>query len=139
MFRHILVPTDFSKKSSSALDIALKLVDVDSGEITLLHVIETIQNASYDEFADFYDKLKQNAESKMADILKTHGGTGKNLHVQVAFGNRAGRIVSYAAEHDVDLIVLSSHRIDPENIGQGWGSISYKVGLLSHCPVMMVK
>jgi universal stress protein A len=139
MFRHILVPTDFSKKSNQALDIALKLVDIKAGQITLLHVIETIQNASYEEFADFYDKLKQNAECKMAEILKGYPGPEKALQARVTFGNRVGRIVSYAAEHDVDLIILSSHRLEPENISQGWGSISYKVGLLSHCPVMMVK
>ena len=139
MFRHILVPTDFSKKSSQALEIALKLVDVEDGKITLLHVIETIQDASYGEFADFYDKLKQNAERKMADILEVYDGPNNSMQAKVSFGNRAARIVSYAAEHGVDLIVLSSHRIEPENMGQGWGSISYKVGLLSHCPVMMVK
>ena len=34
---------------------------------------------------------------------------------------------------------MSSHKLDPENAAEGWGTISFKVGVLSHCPVMLVK
>ena len=45
-------------------------------------------------------------------------------------------------ENDVDLIILiilGSQKIDPARPGQGWGTTSYKVGILCRCPVMLVK
>ena len=54
-------------------------------------------------------------------------------------GNRAPEIVRYAGEIGVDLIVLKSHRIDLENPSAGWGTVSYKVGILAQCPVLLVK
>ena len=58
---------------------------------------------------------------------------------EVIFGDRAHEIVRYAMERGVDLIVLSSHRIDLGNPSAGWGTVSYKVGILSQCPVLLVK
>jgi hypothetical protein len=58
---------------------------------------------------------------------------------KVIFGSRAHEIVRYAVETGVDLIVLSSHRLDPQNPSVGWGTVSYKVGILSKYPVLLVK
>jgi nucleotide-binding universal stress UspA family protein len=58
---------------------------------------------------------------------------------EVVFGHRAPEIVRYAGEGESDLIVLKSHRIDLENPAAGWGTVSYKVGILAQCPVLLVK
>jgi len=39
----------------------------------------------------------------------------------------------------VDLIVLTSHKIDLAHPAEGWGTTSYKVGILCQCPVLLVK
>jgi nucleotide-binding universal stress UspA family protein len=57
----------------------------------------------------------------------------------VVYGRRAEGIVDFAAAHDVDLIVLASHRVDPSMANRDWGTISYKVGILAQCPVLLVK
>ena len=61
------------------------------------------------------------------------------IQTEILYGNRANEIVRFAHENDIDLIVLSSHRIDAATEALGFGTISYKVGILAHCPVMMVK
>jgi nucleotide-binding universal stress UspA family protein len=61
------------------------------------------------------------------------------VQTEILYGNRANEIVRFAHENDIDLIVLSSHRIDVASEALGFGTISYKVGILAHCPVMMVK
>jgi hypothetical protein len=38
-----------------------------------------------------------------------------------------------------DLIIMASHRIDPDRPGHDWSSISYTVAILSPCPVLLVK
>jgi universal stress protein A len=58
---------------------------------------------------------------------------------EIVYGDRPEEIVKFAAAHKIDLIVLASHRINPSAVGRDWGTISYKVGLLAQCPVLLVK
>ena len=58
---------------------------------------------------------------------------------EVRSGTRAPDVVRYAGEVGADLIVLTAPRFDPEHPAAGWGSLSYKVGILSSCPVLLVK
>lgn len=62
------------------------------------------------------------------------GAQGIRWTGQVLYGNRATEIARYAAESGIDLIGLTSHRIELERPGGGWGTLSYKVGILAPCP-----
>ena len=57
----------------------------------------------------------------------------------MVYGRRAEDIVNFAAANGVDLIVLASHRVNPSRVNRDWGTISYKVGILAQCPVLLVK
>jgi nucleotide-binding universal stress UspA family protein len=57
----------------------------------------------------------------------------------VFVGTPAEEIVKYAAKERVDLIVLASHRVNLSGSARGWGTTSYKVGILCPCPVLLVK
>ena len=139
MFRHILVPTDFSTESKPALDIALNISKLENGLVTLLHVIEIIADTTFDEFESFYLKLENRAWENMDEWVERQGEKDLEIEKKILYGNRTTEIVKFADENDVDLIVLNSHKIDLDNLGRGWGTISYKVGILSNCPVMLVK
>ena len=139
MFKHILVPTDLTEKSLKALDIAVKMALQDVSMVTLLHVVKTIEDADHEEFEDFYEKLRQRAQQKMDEMVNRYQDEKLTIDKKITYGKRARDIVRFAQENAIDLIVLSSHKIDATNSTQGWGTISYKVGILSHCPVMMVK
>ena len=139
MFKNILVPTDLSEKSKKALDIAVNLDSEGEGRITLLHVVEVIEGDDQEEFGEFYDRLRDRAEKKIADIAGRYEGKNWTLDSQILFGKRVNEIVRFAFEHDIDLIILASHRIDRIEPMDGWATISYRVGILSHCPVLMVK
>ena len=139
MFTNILVPTDFTEKSHTALDIALKISKGEKFMVTLLHVIETIDDADGEEFDEFYSKLKERARQKideMAGLYPDHVGC---IVKEILFGNRVREIVKFAHEKSMDLIVLSSHRIDRMEAAADWATISYKVGILAQCPVLIVK
>ena len=140
MFAHILVPTDLAEKSIKGVEIAAKMVAGGiSRRITLLHVIETIDDAEEEEFRPFYEKLRERAFGKMEDMVARIGSYGGNIHIEVLHGNRVREIVGFARENVVDLIVLGSHRIDNIDQAEGWATISYRVAILAHCPVLMVK
>ncbi len=139
MFKNILVPTDLSEKSIKALDIAAKIGAENERQISLLHVIETIEDTDYEEFEEFYGKLKNRAHKKMEEIANRCGDKNIIIQRRVVFGKRVREIVRFAHENAIDLIILSSHKIDKIDAAEGWATISYRVGILSHCPVMMVK
>jgi len=139
MFQNILVPTDSSDKNSHALDIAVKLCSIDKGKIHLLHVIEVIANTTFDEFRDFYTRLEEKSFKDLNAMIAPYRKRRVDFAPVVIYGNRAQEILRYANENQIDLIVMKSHRIDVEDRAQGWGTISYKVGILAQCPVMLVK
>lgn len=139
MFKHILVPTDLTDKSFKALEIAVKMALTDASQVTVLHVIETIEGAEEEDFADFYRKLERRAGKLMSRMIGRYQDESLQIEQEIVYGSRVRDILRYAVDREIDLIVLSSHRIDTDDIVQGWGTISYKVGLLAGCPVMLVK
>jgi len=140
MFKNILVPTDLSEKSSRALEIALDMANRRGDcRVTLLHVIERIEDSDEEEFQSFYDKLASKARLKMKEMTKQYSAGKAEIAKEIIFGNRVGEIVDFARKHAVDLIILSSHKLNRVDAVEGWATISYKVGILAPCPVMMVK
>jgi nucleotide-binding universal stress UspA family protein len=139
VFHKVLVPVDLSDTHQRAIEIAATLVGEGDGQVILLHVVEVIPGLWFEEEREFYDRL----EAAARDYLTRLGRQLEELRVprreEIIFGNRAEEIVRYATEMAVDLIVLSSHRIDLRNPGAGWGTLSYKIGILSQCPVLLVK
>ena len=140
MFKRILVPTDLTQKSKTALDIAVEMTSAEEGgTITLLHVIEVIEGAEEKEFSGFYERLRKRAFKMLADIAGPYEGKGPSIRSEILIGKRVPEIIRFAHDHEADLIILSSHRIENFDTGEGWATISYQVGILAHCPVMMVK
>jgi nucleotide-binding universal stress UspA family protein len=138
-FRHILVPTDLTSRTEQVLDMAIHLAAVDDSRITLLHVIETIQGPADAQLGKFYDHLEHNARAAMTRMEGRTWTNGIRCEATVVYGKRVEAIVQYAATHQVDLIVLASHKVTPSSGNRDVGTISYKTGILAPCPVLLVK
>jgi universal stress protein A len=140
-FRQILVPTDLTDRSTAALDVALKLAAAagPGSRVTVLHVIETVPGLEFAELKPFYEKLHRRARKKLGPLVRRAGPGTAQVDVLVAYGRRAETIVKTATSRKADLIVLASHRVNPAFVGRDWGTLSYKVGLLAQCPVLLVK
>jgi nucleotide-binding universal stress UspA family protein len=136
MFKNILIPIDFTDKNLSALDRAYALAKWSKGSVTLLHVIEKVENIPAAELKDFYTKLELNAQKKMSEYVKTFSRRKIRVAQEIVYGKREQEIVRAAAAKDVDLIVVSSHKVVSAT---GWSTLSYRVAILSPCPVLLVK
>jgi universal stress protein A len=139
VFQRILVPTDLTERAAKALDVALKLNGTDRPRVTLLHVIETFRGLDFEEMRPSYQKFERKAKEIMAAAVEHLPRAGSLVSQEIVYGDRAEEIVKFATAHNVDLIVLASHRVNPSAVGRDWGTISYKVGLLAQCPVLLVK
>jgi nucleotide-binding universal stress UspA family protein len=136
MFKRILVPVDLSEKSSVAVDVACRLASGNHGDIILLHVIETIEHLEFDELRNFYSKLEKHATTGLRRLVNQASDKGVPIQIETVYGKRARSIIEFAAKRRVDLIVLNSH---PVQSGSWFPSISYEVGVLASCPVLLLK
>jgi nucleotide-binding universal stress UspA family protein len=139
LFKHILVPLDFTEKNVVALRVALDLAKQSEAGVTLMHVIETIEYAEDEEIAAFYESLKERARAKLDSCAEQFRLADVPVTQQIVMGKTAGGIVDYAAQEGVDLVVLSSHKINLEDAPRGWATLSHQVSILCQCPVMLVK
>jgi universal stress protein A len=138
-FQRILVPTDLTARAEKALDLAMTFCAPDRSRVILLHVIETFRGLEFDEMEPVYRKFEKKAREKMAAAMARLPPSRTEVLQEIVYGDRAEEIVKFASAHKIDLIVLASHRVNPSAIGRDWGTISYKVGLLAQCPVVLVK
>lgn len=141
MFRKILVPVDFTEKNEAAIQAALEVLGGhEDAEIHLLHVIETIEHVEYDEMKDFYRDLENRSVAKLTRLEERCRTAGPvRVYHDLQFGKRAEAIVRYAEDRSMDLIVLSSHKVDRDHPALGWGTISYRVAIVARCPILLVK
>lgn len=140
IFENILVPTDLSEKGEKALSIAISMAPENVGTITLLHVIEKIEGVEEEEVKAFYKKLNERSHREMDEVVnRFKNNSSVQLNKEVVIGKRVPEIIRFTHECEIDLIILSSHKIENLQAGEGWATISYKVAILAPCPVLMVK
>jgi nucleotide-binding universal stress UspA family protein len=138
MFTKIVVPVDLTERHGPTLDLAARLTAA-TGEVVVLHVIEVIQGLGREEDPAFYRRLEAVANAKIGRLVESLRGKKVKARGEVQFGNRLGEIIACARREGADLIALASHAVDPSRPGAGWGTLSYQVGLLAACPVLLVK
>ena len=138
-FRHILIPLDFTEKNLAALNIAFDLAVVNHAVTTLLHVVEEIQGEQDAEAQQFYDGLRNRADAELETLSQRFDEAGLIVERKVRIGKRLTEIVVHSDEHNVDLIVMSSHVPDLTNPIETWNTLSYQVSVLCSCPVLLVK
>jgi nucleotide-binding universal stress UspA family protein len=137
MFQNVLVPVDLTARNRRALETAGRMAGED-GEITLLHVIETL-DLPFDELEDFYQRLHDRAHAAMDEMAEPLSASGLVVIQRVSYGNRLREILGYAEANPADLIVMSSRRLDPSDAPLGFATLSHQVAILSQVPVLLVK
>jgi len=111
MVDHVLVPMDESPLAERALDFALDVHP--DATLTILRVIDYVEESYKAQMLVGPDEIRERA-LKRADALfeavrertADHGGEVRTV---TEFGKPSRVIPEYAAEHDVDHIVLGSH------------------------------
>jgi nucleotide-binding universal stress UspA family protein len=136
----ILVPIDFSRCSEYALEYAKALVKPLKGSLHLLHVIET--PLAYNEWGYSFEQAEvasasERAETSMNYVVENLTKEGVSVKTEIMTGTPYYAISSYADEHKMDLLIISTHgRHGFERLF--WGSTTERVVRTIHCPVLSV-
>ena len=138
MFGRLLVPVDLTPKNLRAVEAARDLALLSEGEVFLLHVIETL-DLPFHELEDFYDRLQAKAAAGLQPHSRRLEEAGVRSSGHILYGKRHEKVLEFAADQEVDLIILDSHRIEPGKPGKGFATLSYRIAITAPCPVLLVK
>jgi universal stress protein A len=129
----ILAPIDLDRHTARVLDFARTLADALGASLHLLHVI-SYPLADPEARAAHYAA----ATAGLAALLDPADWNTRGVVTACAFGTPAPEIARYAAEHDVDLIVMGTHSHGP-TFQMLTGSIAETVMGMVPCAVLTVK
>lgn len=138
-YRNLLVPLDGSELAERALVPALRVAEAMNARVYLLRVVPVSAVVSADP--QLYEELRRLGEEDALAYLRTvKADVSQQVPVEVAtdFGPAADRIVDYAAEHNIDLIVMSSHgRTGLQRFV--YGSVTEKVLRQAPCATAVIR
>ena len=143
--RRILLPTDFSGCANYALPYAAAIARAVEATVVCVNVVEPIVPAvGYSgmaeamPIAEMSEQMEDSAEREMPDVMNCEELRGLKVEEVIGHGDAAAEIVRVADEHEVDLIIISSHG----RTGLGriiFGSTAEAVVRHARCPVLVVK
>lgn len=141
--RKILVTTDLSKESYSAIEYAAWIASKEKATITLLYCVDNLPSVPYHTvdltFDKFREELLQQEQKRLnkysAPLVKKFK---RKMKVVLVVGNASQTIISYAKEHKFDMIVMNTHgRTGIQHAVLG--SIAEKVVRHAPCPVLTIR
>jgi nucleotide-binding universal stress UspA family protein len=137
--KKILVPTDFSPHSDSALRYGCEFAIKFDAELHLLHVVEDLIT-EFDGITipgNYMAEIKAQAEQKIATLPPADWKGSKGVFRKTHAGTPFLEILRYAQNNAIDLIVLGTHgRTALAHVLMG--SVAEKVVRHARCPAMTV-
>jgi nucleotide-binding universal stress UspA family protein len=145
--KKILVPTDFSKTSITALETAFEIAKKAGGTIFVLHVVEEATPDSYsirgewrdDNWEDrlFTFKLLEKAKAQLEKLVMDPRFSAVKLVGELRLGNPFHGMNTIIAEQKVDLVVMGTRgKTNLESMVIGTNT--ERVVRHSHCPILTV-
>lgn len=108
MYRNILVPTDGSRGSATAVGHAIDLASQYDATVHALHVVEDSGIAAFGR-SEIQRDLRERGERLVEAVRDRAGNRDVDCETAVVSGSPPERIVQYASENDVDLVVVGTH------------------------------
>ncbi|WP_049921450.1 universal stress protein [Halopiger djelfimassiliensis] len=144
MATHVLVPVDDSNRSTEALEFACS--EYPEARITALHVLDPgdfyaatgIEGGAMANYEEIQQHHEQRAEDLLEEVREFAAERDHEIGTAKVVGGVSRSIVDYAADHDVDHIVIGSHgRTGASRILLG--SVAENVARRSPVPVTIVR
>ena len=140
----VLVPTDFSDASESALRYGKAMALAFGASLHVVHVMEDLLAHAW--AAEVYvasmpqlrDEIEKESRQRLGTLLTDGERTELRAETALLAGNPFLEIVRYAKAHNINLIVMGTHGRGPI-AHMLLGSVAEKVVRKSPCPVLTVR
>jgi nucleotide-binding universal stress UspA family protein len=111
LWKKILVPTDFSEDSLTALREALRFHQLCQTEVVLLHVTEPAFEGLRIHTSDLHEKSQAGARHQLEALATAYFGSDEFVMTLIKEGRAADVICETALELQVDAIFIATHGI----------------------------
>ena len=151
MIHNIIVTDDGTEVSDRAIDVASEIAKPSNANLTLLHVIDPIEDPDSMIFGNNKELIErarlmnigkptvngwnERAKEKIEKLKEQKIKSGS----ECLLGPAAEKILEYADAKKADMIVMgSSNRLRGISKIKALGSVTRKVSELANCPVLIV-
>ena len=140
----VLVPTDFSDASESALRYGKAMAEAFGASLHVVHVMEDLLAHAWaaevyvSSMPQLRDEIEKEPRQRLGALLTEAERTAFRAETALLAGNPFLEIIRYAKAHGVDLIVMGTHGRGPI-AHMLLGSVAEKVVRKSPCPVLTVR
>ena len=137
--KKVLAPLDFSEHSAEALRNAWELTRDVNGELHIVHVVGqhfTIVEGSRELARE--TAMEEQAEDELARLKKDELGDSDKVTTAVLVGPPAAKLVEYAKQSDIDLIVLPAFGHSGSEFAL-IGGVTEKLVRNAPCSVLVLK
>jgi universal stress protein A len=143
--RRVLAPTDFSHHAERAVRYACGLAGRLGAGLHLLHVLpDVVLPVGPDPMLtpslppEYYTETERQSKEALSRVLDPSWGNPPAVEVSVRWGEPVEGIVSYAADHAVDLIVIATH--GRTGLSHALlGSVAERIIREAPCPVLTIR
>ncbi|REJ85939.1 MAG: universal stress protein [Planctomycetota bacterium] len=143
--RHILHPTDFSEPARQAMAYALELAQRFDAELHALYVVPPMAAMPWSSsgyvppsMVEAEERHRLEAADKLHSLMPSNEGGNPTVQHVVRDGTPFVRIIEYAREAGIDLIVIGTH--GHTGLKQMLlGSVAERVVRKASCPVLTVR
>ena len=142
VLRKILIATDGSENAEKAADFGIQIAGLSGAKVYAAYVIDTTPYYSIplDQvwLKEVYEQVEKTGHEITAGVEKTAKAAGLEAESIILKGDPAEKIVNFAEEQNVDMIIVGS-------LGKGKferlviGSVSEKVVRHAKIPVLVVR
>jgi nucleotide-binding universal stress UspA family protein len=130
----IVYPTDFTKASAEALPYALSLAQEHGAELTLLHIVESVEGEARHDVPRVVTAL----QDRLRELLPSDFGSTLRFRTEVVMGPIAESILEFTNAQSSDLIVMGlKHRAALED-HLPWLN-AYRIVSGACCPVLTIR
>ena len=140
----VLVPTDFSDASESALRYGKAMAEAFGASLHVVHVMEDLLAHAWaaevyvSSMPQLRDEIEKESRQRLGALLTEAERKALRAETALLAGNPFLEIIRYAKAHGVDLIVMGTHGRGPI-AHMLLGSVAEKVVRKSPCPVLTVR
>jgi len=105
--KHIAAALGHDANDTAVISRALSLAKSEKALLTLIHVADSALAHVYSE--DGYDAHTRDDEQYLMEIMEEVRASGVMVEIELAYGDPAKELVSFALSHNVDMLVMGSH------------------------------
>jgi manganese transport protein len=134
--KHIAAALGRDDGDAAIVSRALSLAKAENAMLTLIHVVDSAPAQVYS--SDVYDEHTREDEQYLLEIAEEVRATGVVVEIALSHGDPSRELITYAASHKVDMLVMGSHghRLIGELL---WGQTVDPVRRQVEIPVLVVR